>query len=80
MVRRKNIISIEYELNDIERKIYTILSRYPASVHQIRSILRFEGIDISSMYISKKLNELFILGLIKKKKKNSRIYIYFIEN
>ena len=76
---KKNVISIEYELNDREVAIMKILSKYPSTVHQIHTILKFQGIPITSMEISRRLNDLCVMGLAKKERKNSRLYIYSVQ-
>jgi hypothetical protein len=44
VISRKNTISIEYELNDLEVAIMEILNKYPSTVHQIKTILKFQGL------------------------------------
>lgn len=79
MIQRKNTISIEYELNDLEMAIMNILGKYPSTVHQIHTILRFQGMNVSSMEISRRLNDLCVMGIAQREMKNSRIYIYSVQ-
>ena len=80
VISRKNTISIEYELNDLEVAIMEILNRYPSTVHQIISILKFQGLeDVTPMQIARRLNDLCVMGLAHKEKKNARVLIYSIQ-
>ena len=77
MIQRKNVISIEYELNDVEMQIMKSLSHCPLTVYQLHVILKFHGMgNITSMEITRRLNDLCVMGLLRKKKKNRRVYIY----
>ena len=71
----KKIITIEYELDEIDSLILDVLGDYSLSVSQIRSLLRYKTKhDFSPHILSLKLNSLSILGLVEKEKKNSRIF------
>ncbi|AAT42944.1 hypothetical protein [Picrophilus oshimae] len=74
----KERIQIEYSLNDDEYEILSILEKFgvPITVHQIHVILKFRKKEISPMKIWFILNSLTVLGLVKKYRKNSRIYEY----
>lgn len=81
MILKKNTISIEYELSELETAIMSIINKYPSTVHQIQTILRFQGMgNISSMEISKILHDLRIIGLVSKERKNARVYLYSRQN
>ena len=74
----KKIITIEYELDDIDTLILSCISEMNLTISQIRSIIRFEAKkDLSSMYITRKINDLIVLGLVARQKKNSKVYVYF---
>ena len=77
VISRKNTISIEYELNDLEVAIMEILKEYPSTVHQILSILKFQGLkDVTPMQIVRRLGDLCTIGLAHKEMKNARVFIY----
>lgn len=76
MIQRKNVISIEYELNDLEMQIVKSLSHCPLTVENLHVILKFHGMGQTSMAITRRLNDLCIMGLVIKKRKNKRVYIY----
>lgn len=79
----KNKITIEYEFDDLEKEVVKLLSFADLTISQIRTILQFHKFrDVSSMELSWKLHDLYKLGLINRKLKNShsRTYIYSMEN
>ena len=73
----KKTITLEYELDNMDLAILDVIDGWWLTVHQIRAIIRHQTKeDISPRLISEKLNELSILGLVQKEKKNSKVYHY----
>lgn len=75
----KEEIRLEVVYDEIDNVIMDALSILPCSVFQLRSILQFKlRVAVPYMQIVRKLEYLHILGKVGKKKKNARVYEYYL--
>jgi hypothetical protein len=80
-MKEKIKIPIMCELDDIDLELLSVLKKscVPLSIHQIKVILKFHHVEISSMKIWVRLSNLFILGLVKKTE-NGKVYEYYVDS
>jgi hypothetical protein len=77
MKQEEIVLKVSYD--EIDSIILEALSISPHSVVQLTSILRFRlREEVPYMQIVKKLEYLHILGKVGKKRRNARIYEYFL--
>lgn len=78
MMKQEEIV-LKVSYDEIDSIILEALSISPHSVVQLTSILRFRlREEVPYMQIVKKLEYLHILGKVGKKRRNARIYEYFL--
>jgi hypothetical protein len=77
MKQEEIVLKVSYD--EIDSIILDALSRSSYSVSQLTSIIRFSlGIDISYAKVVRKMEYLRFLGKIERRRKNVRIYEYFL--
>lgn len=62
---------LDVTLDDVDEKILDVLRRYPSrswKVHQIRTILQYEGIELGSGHIRYRLQILSALSLVRRER------------
>ncbi len=80
MMKQEEIV-LQVSYDEIDSVILDALSRSPCSVYQLTSIIRFRlGAEVPYMKILRKLDYLRILGKIGRKRRNARLYEYFLLN
>ena len=70
--------AVQVKIDDLEREILSIFLTHPTwmfKAHQIKTILEYKNMEISSIKVSKILENFVVLKLMTKKK-GSRTYSY----
>lgn len=77
MKQEEIVLKVSYDA--IDSAILEALSRSPYSVYQLTSIIRFSlGINVSYAKVVRKMEYLRFLGKVERRRKNVRIYEYFL--
>ena len=75
-------VNIVVEMDRIDQALLSFFRKYPHRsyrIHEIFSILRYDGIEASFMQIVNRLHDLCVLGYIRKEKLG-RTNIYFYKS
>jgi len=77
MWQEEIVLKVSYD--EIDSVILEVLSRSPCSIYQLKSIIRLRlSIEVSYVKLVKKLEYLRFLGKVGRRRKNVRVFEYFI--